>query len=100
MTASPTTGVDTRDMLVVHDSIRRQFGQAPALVRGVAAGDTDRAAVVADHVDLLGALLHHHHRARTGCSGRCCSRGYRPTSPRRWRGWRASTTASPRRRRR
>jgi len=55
------TGTDTRDMLVVHDSIRRQFGQAPALVRGVAAGDTRRAAVVADHVDLLGALLHHHH---------------------------------------
>ena len=48
-------------MLVVHDSIRRQFGAAPALVRGVAVGDTDRAAVVADHVDLLGALLHHHH---------------------------------------
>ena len=61
MTASPTTGIDTRDMVVVHDSIRRQFGQAPALVRGVAPGDTDRAAVVADHLDLLGALLHHHH---------------------------------------
>ncbi len=57
----PGTGTDTRDMLVVHDSIRRQFGQATLLVRGVAPGDTDRAAVVADHVDLLGALLHHHH---------------------------------------
>lgn len=61
MTASPTTGVDTRDMVVVHDSIRRQFGAAPALVRGVEPGDTARAAVVADHVDLLGDLLHHHH---------------------------------------
>ena len=59
MTASPA--IDTRDMVVVHDSIRRQFGQAPDLVRGVAPGDTDRAAVVADHLDLLGALLHHHH---------------------------------------
>jgi hypothetical protein len=58
---TPSTGLDTRDMVVVHDSIRRQFGQAPALVRGVAPGDTDRAAVVADHLDLLGALLHHHH---------------------------------------
>jgi hemerythrin-like domain-containing protein len=57
----PGTGTDTRDMLVVHDSIRRQFGQATLLVRGVAPGDTDRAAVVADHVDLLGALLHHDH---------------------------------------
>jgi hemerythrin-like domain-containing protein len=61
MTASRDTGTDTRDMLVVHDSIRRQFGQAPSLVRDVTPGDTDRAVVVADHVDLLGALLHHHH---------------------------------------
>lgn len=61
MTAAPTHRTDTRDMLVVHDSIRRQFGQAPALVRGVAAGDRDRAAIVADHVRLLGELLHHHH---------------------------------------
>jgi hypothetical protein len=60
MTASPETDTDTRDMLVVHDSIRRQFGAAPSLVRGVSPGDTDRAALVADHLDLLGALLHHH----------------------------------------
>jgi hypothetical protein len=62
MTASPTTGVDTRDMLVVHNSIRRQSDQVPALVRGVAPGDTDRAGVVGDHVELLSALLHHHHQ--------------------------------------
>jgi len=61
MTASPGTTLDTRDMLVVHDSVRRQFGEAPSLVRGVAPGDTRRAALVADHLDLLGALLHHHH---------------------------------------
>jgi hemerythrin-like domain-containing protein len=61
MTTSPTTGVDTRDMVVVHDSIRRQFGEASNLVRGVAAGDTRRAGVVADHIELLGTLLHHHH---------------------------------------
>jgi hypothetical protein len=48
-------------MVVVHDSIRRQFGAAPALVRGVAVGDAARTAVVADHVHLLGELLHHHH---------------------------------------
>jgi hemerythrin-like domain-containing protein len=61
MTASPTTGTDIRGMLVVHDSIRRQFGQAPARVRGVPPGDSDRADVVADHIVLLGDLLHHHH---------------------------------------
>ena len=61
MTASPATGTDTRDMLVIHDSIRRQFGEVPALVRGVAVGDARRAGVVADHLELLAALLHHHH---------------------------------------
>jgi hypothetical protein len=28
MTHSSATGVDTRDMLVIHDSIRRQFGES------------------------------------------------------------------------
>ncbi|WP_199580340.1 hemerythrin domain-containing protein [Blastococcus sp. TBT05-19] len=60
MTTTPTP-TDTRDMLVVHASIRRQFGEAPGLVRGVADGDTARAAVVADHLQLLGDLVHHHH---------------------------------------
>ena len=61
MTAHPPTAVDTRDMVVVHDSLRRQYGQAPALLRAVAPADTVRTALVADHVDLLGAPLHHHH---------------------------------------
>lgn len=63
MTDSPgPAGVDTRDMLVVHDAVRREFGRAPALVRDVAVGDEARAAVVADHVELLAGLLHHHHQ--------------------------------------
>ncbi|HET6968846.1 MAG TPA: hemerythrin domain-containing protein [Ornithinibacter sp.] len=53
--------VDTRDMVVVHTAFRREFGLAPALVRGVAPGDQKRADVVADHLEMLTAMLHHHH---------------------------------------
>lgn len=52
---------DTRDMLVVHTAIRREFAALPALVRGVAAGDTERAAVVGGHYALMARLLHIHH---------------------------------------
>lgn len=55
------TGVDTRDMLVVHDAVRREFRRAPALVRAVDVGDKARAGVIGDHVELLTSLLHHHH---------------------------------------
>jgi hypothetical protein len=61
VTTTPAGLVDTRDMLVVHDSVRHQFGLAPALVRGVPVADTARAGVVAEHLELLGGLLHHHH---------------------------------------
>ena len=54
-------GVDTRDMLVVHNAVRREWGLAPGLVRAVEAGDTRRAEVVAGHLDLQAAMLHHHH---------------------------------------
>lgn len=59
MTAS--TGIDTREMVVVHTAFRREMGAAPGLVCGVAAGDRARAQVVADHVGLLLEMLHHHH---------------------------------------
>jgi hypothetical protein len=59
MTAS--TGIDTREMVVVHTAFRRELGAAPGLVRGVAAGDRPRAQVVGDHVQLLLDMLHHHH---------------------------------------
>jgi hemerythrin-like domain-containing protein len=58
-TAAP--GVDTREMIAVHSAFRREFGLAPGLVRGVAPGDVQRAGVVADHLELIGSFLHHHH---------------------------------------
>jgi hemerythrin-like domain-containing protein len=56
-----STGIDTREMVVVHTAFRRELGAAPQLVRGVAPGDRARVQVVADHVELLLEMLHHHH---------------------------------------
>lgn len=52
---------DTRDMVLIHTFVRREFRLAGSLVRRVAEGDTARAAVVADHLDFVGRFLHHHH---------------------------------------
>jgi hemerythrin-like domain-containing protein len=52
---------DRREMLVVHDVFRREFGLMPGLVAAVAVGDRSRAVVVGDHIDVLTSLLHHHH---------------------------------------
>jgi hemerythrin-like domain-containing protein len=63
--ARPTTAgspfADTRDMIVVHTAFRREFRLVPALVRATADGDTTRAKVVADHLELITMFLHHHH---------------------------------------
>jgi hypothetical protein len=54
-------GCDTADMLMIHRLFRWLFGDAPGLVRGVAAGDTERSGVVGDHVEQIAAGLHLHH---------------------------------------
>ena len=57
------TLTDIRMMPIVHTLFRRELRLAGGLLRGVAEGDTARAAVVADHLDLVGEVLHHHHTA-------------------------------------
>jgi hemerythrin-like domain-containing protein len=52
---------DTREMLVVHSLFRRELRLASGLVRGVAAGDRQRADVVSAHLQLVEDVLHHHH---------------------------------------
>lgn len=59
MTEDPLA--DARDMFAVHTMFRREFGLLPDLVRGVTAGDVQRAAVVADHAAIVTAILHLHH---------------------------------------
>jgi hemerythrin-like domain-containing protein len=48
-------------MYVVHTMFLREFGLMAALVRGVTAGDTERAQIVAEHIELMNGILHHHH---------------------------------------
>ena len=60
-TTHPSTPTATRVMPVLHSAFRRELRRAGGLVRGVAPGDTARAAVVGDHLDLVGHVLHHHH---------------------------------------
>jgi hypothetical protein len=53
--------VDTWEMVVIHRWFRREFAQMPALVRGVAPGDRDGARYVAEFIEMMAGLLHHHH---------------------------------------
>jgi hemerythrin-like domain-containing protein len=62
--ASPqaTDKPDIREMVAVHRVFRREFRQAADLVQQAPAGDLRRATQIADHVELLLGVLHHHHR--------------------------------------
>jgi hemerythrin-like domain-containing protein len=52
---------DPADMYMVHDVFRREITLEPELVRGVAAGDVERAETIARHIELVHDMLHHHH---------------------------------------
>jgi hemerythrin HHE cation binding domain-containing protein len=52
-----------REMSMAHRFFRREFLLAPEVVRRVDVDDTERAGVVAAHLQLLGTTLHHHHGA-------------------------------------
>jgi hemerythrin-like domain-containing protein len=52
---------NARDMITAHAMFRRELGLMPGLVRSVAAGDKQRAALVADHVALVSAVLSEHY---------------------------------------
>lgn len=51
---------DSRDMIVIHAMLRREFGAVPDLVRAVPGGDRVQVAVVADHVAWMVSFLHAH----------------------------------------
>jgi hypothetical protein len=44
-------------MFAVHAMFRREFGQMSHLVRAVAAGDTQRATLVTDHIALVSGVM-------------------------------------------
>jgi hypothetical protein len=72
MNAEEQLHFDGREMLMVHDVFRREFALMPALVRGVAVGDHNRAQIVTDHIERVSALLHHHHLAERQYTWPCC----------------------------
>ncbi len=53
--------VDVRDMIVVHNTLLREFRLAPDAVSRVPAGDRRKAAAVDRHLELICEVLHHHH---------------------------------------
>lgn len=58
-----STMFDRREMVMVHDVLRRETGLAPRTVRESAADDTDRVRFVAGHIAGVIALTHEHHSA-------------------------------------
>lgn len=52
---------DARGMVEIHRMYRASFGEAAALVGGVAEGDVAHADVVGDHLSMLSVSLHAHH---------------------------------------
>lgn len=54
-----TTGVDTRDMLLIHRVIRREMDRLPGLIR--TARDRPRAALIGAHAGEMLDFLHVHH---------------------------------------
>ncbi|HEY2562521.1 MAG TPA: hypothetical protein VGI44_02345, partial [Acidimicrobiales bacterium] len=53
--------IDTRDMLVLHGALSREFRLAPAAVSRVQPGDRKRARDVDEHLALICYVLHEHH---------------------------------------
>lgn len=60
---APADKPETQQMKVIHQALTREFALFPGLVAAVAAGDTARAGLVADHLALILGMLHEHHEA-------------------------------------
>ncbi len=53
-----------QQMVVIHRVFRREFGLLPAMIRGVAPDDVERAKIVAEHATGLLRFVHVHHTRR------------------------------------
>ncbi len=53
--------IDVSEMVAAHDGMRKEYASLPLLVKSVPDGDAARAAVVCDHIALLGLLMQVHH---------------------------------------
>ena len=55
--------IDTREMLAIHECLRKEIAALPIRVKSVPDADAARAGVVGNHVLLLAEILHSHHEA-------------------------------------
>ncbi|MDP1875967.1 MAG: hemerythrin domain-containing protein [Actinomycetota bacterium] len=53
--------IDVREMLGIHDALRKEFASLPLMEKGVADGDAERAGIVGDHILFMCDLLQSHH---------------------------------------
>ncbi|MFF2328624.1 MULTISPECIES: hemerythrin domain-containing protein [unclassified Streptomyces] len=58
---SNTRMFDRREMLLIHDVLRREIGLMPRTVRASDPADAERVRIVGGHIAALTGLLHHHH---------------------------------------
>ena len=63
---------DTRDMYAVHGVFRDTLGAAPTLVGGIAPGDAERVALIANYYENILSFLEAHHDGEDSWSSRCC----------------------------
>src|SRR3984957_5305352 len=58
---SSTTPIEVRDMRIIHETFRRAYDEAAALIRVNPTPSPSRVTFLADHVDFGLSMLHHHH---------------------------------------
>ncbi|HEX5018005.1 MAG TPA: hemerythrin domain-containing protein [Actinomycetes bacterium] len=58
---SATSPIDVRDMAIVHETFRNAFAESAQLVRANPTPSADRVRFLADHIDFVIGVLHHHH---------------------------------------
>jgi hemerythrin-like domain-containing protein len=60
---SASQPIDVRDMAIVHATFRNAFSESAQLVRANPTPSSERVTFLADHVDFIISVLHHHHES-------------------------------------
>ena len=60
---SATEPIDVRDMKIVHETFRRAYDESARLVRANPTPSPERVTFLADHIDFVVGMLHHHHES-------------------------------------
>jgi hemerythrin-like domain-containing protein len=58
---STTKPIEVRDMRIIHETFRRAYDEAAALLRANPIPSPSRVTFLADHIDFGLSMLHHHH---------------------------------------